>query len=540
VLHFGGYVEPSDGFRLETYTTIMRERKRQETHGQMAYKFRAYVTGTDASHGQMLPPAIYTVAKNMENCWSDIANHNEQEYGAWKAAHVGADGKLPINIKSKTPIKPPKEFYAASEAWAIERIEQAQLPDELGTTILDRLHTTYKMMKRGGGPPKPKRRMDRFALHHRYTGGGMPVANLGGQRAERFRVLLPSGTAYQPWGRVKNPRDRRRERTVKAWFRVGDQPIQLRVVMHRPLSVEDCFVKRVYLTGEKPSVAMPWVYYLVILIELPKPIVKNTNAATVGIDVGWRKLDDERLRVAVGYDGHSHPELVLPLTFQARGLGEVSLDRISKVKTLRDNSLEATKDKLRTLLNPLPPGFAQMRNGGLLRLLRLMQQNEPDSPVIGMLENWKTDNDRYLRLERVLENKLMAHRDKMYEKWALVEIATKYGVVKIEKMNQQEMWDAEANKKDPALRAAAERRKYASCGALLAYIRRTVKRVGGEIVEVPAEHTTDICSECGALFEAGSEIIGRCTRGHEKDQDWNAAENIYAYSSAPVAELLSA
>jgi len=89
------------------------------------------------------------------------------------------------------------------------------------------------------------------------------------------------------------------------------------------------------------------------------------------------------------------------------------------------------------------------------------------------------------------------------------------------------------------LSAAAERRKYASCGELLATIDNAARKVGRSRELVEALRTTDTCSKCGTKFEAGSEVIGKCENGHVMDQDWNAASNIYAnlMGSRPMAQV---
>jgi hypothetical protein len=35
----------------------------------------------------------------------------------------------------------------------------------------------------------------------------------------------------------------------------------------------------------------------------------------VGIDLGWRELDDDHIRVAVAYDGMRHDDLIIPIRF---------------------------------------------------------------------------------------------------------------------------------------------------------------------------------------------------------------------------------
>jgi hypothetical protein len=375
----------------------------------------------------------------------------------WRKAHpararpAGLEREALEKSRRENRPKPTKDFYAANQVWAEERVKQASLPDELGQTILHRLSVAFKNMRKGGGPPKPHHCLDRFAFHHRYTGGGLPVHTLGGERSERFRFLLPLTEAYQLRRGIKNPRELRRQRVCPAWFRVDGVPVRLNVVMHRPLPDGD--VKRVALVGKKSSAAMPWEVHIVLTLEVP---FKKEAQAPAGmqcrIDVGWRKLDHDRMRVAVLYNGQPTPEeLVMPLRIYDRKLGEVSLERLANLKRCRDGLLERAKVTVGAMLSSLPAGWAQMRNGGLLRLMR--DEGTP-AEVVAVLEAWQKDNDRYLRMERMVEGHLRRHYEWRYRNWAKDE-AARHRTVHIEKMNQREMWEAEKVKNDPALKASA-------------------------------------------------------------------------------------
>jgi len=506
-----------------------RERKRKETHDVRPRKYRAWFAEGDETR---LPEPVYSLARRMQDCWTDIALHSQQAYDEWRKAHpapappAGLEGEALQKWRKENWPKPPKPFYAGNQTWAENRVGQANLPDELGQTILDRLSVTFKNMGRGGGPPKPRRRLDKFAFHHRYTSGGLPVHRLGGERGERFRILLPPPQAYQPQRGIKNPHELRRQRACPAWFRVDGVPVRLNVMMHRPLPEGDAYVKRVALVGKKSSAAMPWEVHVVLTLEVPFEKEAQAPAGTqCGVDVGWRKLDDDRMRIAVLYNGQPTPEeLIMPLRIFDRKLGEVSLERLANLKRCRDGLLERTKPAVAAMLGPLPAGWAQMRNGGLIRLMR--DEGTPAEAVV-VLEAWKQDNDRYLRTERMVEGHLRRHYEWRCRNWAK-DVAARHRTVRIEKLNLREMWEMERVKKNPALRASAERRKLAACGSLLAMIKHAVSKARGELAEVKAARTTHTCSVCGAHFEVGPGIMGRCGRGHEMDQDWNAARNICA------------
>ncbi len=515
---------------------MQRKRKRENTHDIMVHKYRAWF---DEGDGTRLSDPVYALARRMQDCWTDIALHNQQAHDEWRKAHPapapppGLEGQALEKWRKENWSKPTKDFYTGNQAWAESRVRQANLPDELGQTILDRLSATFKGMRNGGGPPKPHRRLEKFALHHRYTRAGLPVHKLGGKCNERFRILLPPSEAYQRQGGAKNPRELRRQRTCPAWFRVDRVPVRLNVMVHRPLPEGDVYVKRVVLVGKKSSLALPWEIHVVIALEVP--IEKEALAPVgtqCGIDLGWRKVDEEHMRVAVLNFGSPWPEeLVMPLALHDRKLGEVSLDRMANIQRCRDGLLERTKSAVAPMLGPMPAGWAQTRNGGLIRLMR---DTATSAEAVALLEAWKKDSDRYLRTERMLESHMLRHYEWRYRNWAK-DVAARYHTVRIKRMNLKEMWSVEKTKDDPALKASAERRKLAACGSLLAMVKHAVRKACGNLVEVEAAHTTDTCSACGSRFEAGAGLMGRCERDHEIDQDWNAASNIYAGRAAATA-----
>lgn len=506
----------------------MRERKRQLTHEVRVFNYSCRFA-IENQLGQMLPEVVYQVAKAMDEAWSAIAGDLESSYEAWKPTWAGT--KMAVDKNSQqtilipAPTKEQKErYYAERDAFARAQVEE--LPDELGETLLDRLSACYKRLKTGGGLPRRKRGLKHFCLHHRFTGGGLPVERLTSERARRFRWLPPAAAVYQPQIGRKNPRALRRQRVAPCWFRVGEEILKLNAVLHRPLPA-DAIVKRVALVGRKPSVAMPWELALNVTVEVPKAEAPAGGGGVCGIDVGWRKLDDERMRVAVLYDGWQHHELIMPLRWRDRKLGEISLERMAGISAQRDQLLERAKKRLAELSCAQHP---QARNGALLRLLR-----DPATPsaAIELLEKWKTDNDRYLRLARMVESRMRSHYEHAYHNW-IAQHVVPYHTVRVEHMDQREMWAG--GEQNPALKAAAERRKLAACGRFLEMVKQAVRKAGGVIEEVEAAHTTDVCSEHRTAFEAGPALLGRCANMHEKDQDWNASENIYANRGGNAAK----
>jgi len=189
----------------------------------------------------------------------------------------------------------------------------------------------------------------------------------------------------------------------------------------------------------------------------------------------------------------------MPLRIHDRKLGEVSLERLAGLNRCRDALLERTKAVVATILGTEPSAWTQMRNGGLIRLM-----GEEGAPP-EVIEAWKQDNDRYLRIERMVADRLRRHYDWKYHNWAK-DVAARHRTVCVEKANLRQMWKVERVNTNPALKASAEWRKLAACGLLLAAVKCAVGKACGEFVEVEAAHTTNICSICGAHFHAAAAL----------------------------------
>jgi hypothetical protein len=122
-----------------------------------------------------------------------------------------------------------------------------------------------------------------------------------------------------------------------------------------------------------------------------------------------------------------------------------------------------------------------------------MGEDGAPAEVLEVLEAWKQDNDRHLRIERMVADRLRRHYDWKYHNWAK-DVAARHRAIYVERTNQRQMWERERVKTIPALRASAERRKLAACGSLLAAIEHAASKARGGLVEVEAAHKTDRCS----------------------------------------------
>jgi hypothetical protein len=495
----------------------------------------------------LLPTILYETAKRQQTLWNTLVEEQDRRYQAWKASHESE--AITVTIESsgtsfKKYPKPHKEYWNSFDQWALQAVKDSDLNWETGPDVFERYKAVYRRVKSGGGFPTLKKGLRNFSIAHRYTAGGMPLEKLGGRLQTRFRIALPSEKLYE-----NNTRENRRSRLTSAWFGIEKEQISLKVVVHRRIPT-DAVVKRIALTGMKQSPAMRWKFALVFTVEEPMRERHAPWKECIGIDIGWRKMD-ESLRVCVAYDGSNHlpiteggklsphgAGLFLPLSWSSKDLGEVSLERKRSIQSYRDQLLEQCKESLRQQLPHLPAAFAQMRNGGLVRLLRVLEENGSNSCSVDMIRKWKRNNDQLTRKMLLLDNRMRSRREWVYRNFAS-RIASEYKKIRVENIELHEMAAKNSVKESPALQAAAHYRNYAACGELLA----ALKHAAGERVEmINARLTTRLCAKCGAVFESESELVGHCSNlqcssSNGYDQDWNAAENIYANRPPDWAEM---
>lgn len=489
----------------------MRKRKRELTHQPIVYKFRAYLS----SKPGLLPDTVYEFAKAQQETWNVLVVEQDRRWTEWQTAH-------PPRTVDGTSVfaKPPKEWWAEWDSWMRTRVHESALGWEAEGDMIDRFSAVLRRLGKYGGAPKVQKGLRSFSIPHRYTSGGVPLEKVGSKRAERFRVNFPSSSAYR-----KNDRDSRRARVVKAQFMVGESTVKMSLVMHREMP-PDAIIKGVRLIGWKQSPTLDWAIHVAITAEI-RLAQPATGQRIVGIDVGWR-MKNGKLRVAVSYDGTEHSELLVCPEFRDKSLGDVSLDRQRSCQQLCDAAIERCKAKLKALGITIPP---EARNGFLMRMLR-----DPNtaSDALPTLECWRRDNDALRRKIVLLGNAMTGRRNHRCREWA-ADIADKYDVIRVETLDLHGMYSLEASTEakdrgDYGLWISRERRKLASVGLLISAIENAARMRGKSFEKVGAAGSTILCSKCFGDFKVeGGKLEGKCNCcGRIVDQDWNAAENIFA------------
>jgi transposase len=489
----------------------MRKRKRELTHQPVVYKYRAYL---NATRGR-LPDAVYSFAKRHQETWNALAVEQDRRWKEWQITNppTTIDGKIVFK-------KPPKEWWSEWDGWMRQRVEQAHLGWEAAGDIVDRFSNVLRKTTQGHGAPRIQKGLTSFSIPHRYTGGGVLPESLGSIRAKRFRVNFPPSSTY--W---TNHRHRRRARVAKAQFLVGETSINMNLVVHREIP-GDAIIKSVRLVGCKQSPTVEWQIHIAITAEIPR-VQPATINKVVGIDVGWRTKDG-KLRVAVGYDGTKHFELCISPEFMHNSLGCVSIDRQRCCQQLCDAAVEQCKAKLIAVGVIVPP---QARSGFLMRMLK--DANVP-ADIVQLLQAWKRENDTLRRKAILLSNAMIGRRNHRYREWA-AELAAKYDLVRVEALNLPQMYSLGTTKQAQqagqyALWMSREWRNLASVGVLISAIENAARMRGKGFERVESAGSTILCSKCFGAFEVeGNKLEGKCARcGRIVDQDWNAAENIFA------------
>ena len=257
----------------------------------------------------------------------------------------------------------------------------------------------------------------------------------------------------------------------------------------------------------------------------------HASSGAVGIDLGWRLMDDNTLRVAYWVDDLGRKgELRLPAKLLAKWSKSESL------QSIRDLNFDAMRAKLadwKAALPTVPEWLAdatkfigQWRSHGkLVRVINLWRANRiaGDELILAELQAWH-DQEAHL-WQWQIANQRNARRVRMdlYRNFAAM-IRTSYARVAVEDCD----WRQLARKPGPAEESqhgATTYMRMASVGLL----RSLLKQDGAVMVD--AKNTTKTCSQCGSIeeWDQATELTHKCERcGVDMDQDESAARNLLA------------
>jgi len=403
---------------------------------------------------------------------------------------------------------------------------------EAGPDVIERFRSACgAAYKNKRGWPQQRSRLDRIAIPHRYTRGGVTVPQVFSARARRFWLKQ-----VDPWAYTGKSRRHTKARFTHGVFGLmKDQAIKFETVLHRGLPA-DARIKRVTWLGRSHP-TRGWQWAIAITAEIPEQAMKRRTRRACAIDLCWLMMG-EFLRVAVVYDDAGIGlEVRLPLdasTSDTRRRGLPSgyrdlLDYDSQMGRL----LEDVKVRVRKTLPKRLPSEAQViastlttaRQGGLVRLLRALQvvDRAPDAQLI--LRRWLVENDRLRAIKQALSDRLVGRRRWLYQNLAAW-LCRRYSVIAW-KGNLNISRLLERPDQPPVLKLARRYHQWGAVGELRRFIELAAAKFGARLS--PADQSNSIvrCAICGEdSIDDRSRLILSCRGGHRFDQDLNAARNL--------------
>lgn len=300
-----------------------------------------------------------------------------------------------------------------------------------------------------------------------------------------------------------------------------------------------------------------------LCLTLSMPRVERTNRSTTacGIDLGWRRTDSGRLRVATIADSAGAVERVeLPADWMS------GMDQVERLSQYID---EATLKVATALLGrkDLPPlvaaalkGWSPGHGAGHVNVAALRDavraagfSGLPAQLCCGV-HNWRKRRDRccwyhcYIHLSTWRDNlrrKLLLRRREIYRLTALT-LAEEYALIAIEDLDLAKMAVTKKHNHgaDPLLHASARAQRQRAClYEFRSELEHQARKRGAKLELVDPSKTTITCHECGAETQQTSRdrvmIHMACDRcGAVWDQDVNAARNILLAASGASGGLV--
>lgn len=287
------------------------------------------------------------------------------------------------------------------------------------------------------GKSRPPRRktgeLQRVHFYHRFTEGGLPIAQLFG-RGRRLHLAPPQSDVMTSACFQQQSKERTQTTGV---FQIGDESLSFDTIIHRPLP-SPAYLKAATLVGQQiersgyrlqPSgghhTPARWRWSLHLTLEISSlvstPSEKIAQEAVVVVNCQF--TNTEQLRIAVLTDTHGRAEpIVLPLAifqeWQRKRVLQSKADRLLLETKVRLKSLEYL-DRLPSAAPPLLAHLEASRAPGLWRLLDFLERSGHSGSSLSVLQQWADHSTKLLQEARGLERRYLGHRDWFYRNTAL-------------------------------------------------------------------------------------------------------------------------
>lgn len=523
------------------------------------YKFPIYPLGD-------IPQELWTIGHSMQEAWNVLAKAWHDLYKEMRPDVVDEAGNY-IKQEKRAWTSDEKARWTAFFDSLKNHIADMPLHWAARDSLCDRFETTCKNMKNGGKPPRKHFKLEKIAIPLRFSGGGLPVERIFSRRSgvETISILAIDAEAY-----MSNKNEYRRQRTSSGMFGlpipVGKNPngttkcnfvpLQYKIGLHREIPT-GAIVKKTVIIGKKDIFG--WRWQLDLICEIPTSNIKVVRSDRVAaLDIGWRKFESYiRIGMVSDLEGNA-VELRLPTNVQNKSINSyndkygftilqtfddiiVAQSRLDKLtdqvkEDIKDivqielneaisSSFQSEENKL--LLQEIKRSFTyiqKMRQGGIVRLSRMLVQAGIAPGAVKIIQDWLAENDRLARRIQAGKYRIVGQRQWLYYNIANW-LCRRYGKIVWEgDLNIKQM--AEAEDKSKQLSAADRYRHYAAIGEFRRILKLTAAKHETVIVGVKAKGTSSNCSVCGEFVKlAGAKVIA-CSKGHMTDRDLNATKNL--------------
>lgn len=392
---------------------------------------------------------------------------------------------------------------------------------------------------------------------------GITVQALYGDDS-RIRLVPMADRVLPPGAQAPDSNSKRslRRARLALWLRINSTdtgaPVwgKFRIVMHRPLPL-DGVVKVAWVRRERIADRFRYEFQITVeshMFDAPAPIGKGT----VAIDIGWRQMDEDSLRVAFLYDDRGNTkEIRLPEWLGPKGDKQsiqTMLDHADGIRATRDKEFDRVRALFRAWLeeNDAPDWLrdalitmAHWRSCGRLAkvLVGWYVDGKPvpgwrdrrfagDSDIYVVVEAWRKQDKHLWTWEAAERDKALARRKDFYRNVAHHEIATTYAKVLLEDFDLRKVIKRAAP--EDAEKDSPQVQRHNRHQAALSEFRQIVEvacRTSGAVVEYrEGAFTTIDCHKCGKrlVWDAAPKVEHTCANcGATWDQDHNAGINLH-------------
>ena len=338
--------------------------------------------------------------------------------------------------------------------------------------------------------------------------------------------------------------ERRRLARTRVKLRVGSNgraPIwaEWPMVLHRE-PPKNARIKWAWIIKEKIGCQFRWTLQVTFQDKSFAPPIREGQ--TAGIDIGWRKMGENDIRIAylqdedgIERDIRLPPDIIIRLrkADELRSLRDHKFNIVRKLlcywlRKAKQNGVVKVKEELAKMFEHLHSWRSTARLSSAVWDWGQTMRFEGDEKIWARMEKWRK-RDKHLYLwEANSRDEAIARRTDFYRKLAC-DLAKTYAVVKLEDFDLRDVAERADVDEEDAHQEARHQRFMASLSSFRLILKSTCQREGTLYQERPAANTTRKCNKCTHTekFDAAASVMRTCPKcGEVWDQDQNAGANL--------------